>query len=85
EETMATPIEVAARLWEPYLERLMSESKAALAGAPETERAEIFTRLAHEHTWLRLKLEEVRDPSRQARAIADLLGWIEGPQGEEQS
>ncbi len=85
EETMATPIEVAARLWEPYLERLMSEWKAALAGAPETERAETFRRLAHEHTWLRLKLEEVRDPSRQARAIADLLGWIEAPEGEEQS
>ncbi len=81
EETMATPIEVAARLWEPYLERLMSDWKAALAGAPTSEQAEIF----REHTWLRLKLEEVRDPSRQALAIADLLGWIEAPEGEEQS
>ncbi len=81
EETMAGPTEVAARLWEPYLERLMSEWKAALGSAPENERADIF----REHTWLRLKLEEVRDPSRQARAIADLLVWIEAPEGEEQS
>ena len=85
EETLATPLEVAARLWEPYLERLMSDGKAALAGAPESEQADLFARLAQEHTWLRLKLEEVRDPSRQARAIADLLGWIEGLEGEEQS
>ncbi len=85
EETSATPIDVASRLWEPYLERLMVEGKSALAVAPESERHDMFTRLAHEHTWLRLKLEEVRDPSRQARAIADLLGWIEAPEGEEQT
>ncbi len=85
EETLATPIEVAGRLWEPYLDRLMSDSKAALATVPDSERPETFTRLAQEHTWLRLKLEEVRDPSRQARAIADLLVWIEAPEGEEQS
>lgn len=81
EETMATPVEVAARLWEPYLERMMSDWKAALADAPESEQADIF----REHTWLRLKMEEVRDPSRQARAIADLLVWIEGLEAEEQS
>ena len=81
EETMATPTEVAARLWVPYLERLMAEWKLAMANAPSAEQADIF----REHTWLRLKLEEVRDPSRQARAIADLLGWIEAAEGEEQS
>ncbi len=78
EETQATAIDVAARLWEPYLERLMAEWKAALASAPAEEQQEIF----REHTWLRLKLEEVRDPSRQAQAIGDLLGWIEEPDGE---
>jgi DNA primase len=78
EETQATAIDVAARLWEPYLERLMAEWKAALADAQPDEQSEIF----REHTWLRLKLEEVRDPSRQALAIADLLGWIDEPDGE---
>jgi hypothetical protein len=78
EESQATAIDVAARLWEPYLERLMAEWKAALSGAPAEEQADIF----REHTWIRLKLEEVRDPSRQAEAIAELLVWIEEPDGE---
>jgi len=81
EETQATAIDVAARLWEPYLEQLMAEWKAALTSAPAEEQADIF----REHTWIRLKVEEVRDPSRQAEAIAELLGWIEQPDGEVKS
>lgn len=81
EETQARPVDVAARLWEPYLERQMADSKAELASAAPEAQSGIF----REHTWLRLKLEEVRDSSRQARAIGDLLGWIEDGEAEERS
>ena len=75
EESQAEPIDVAARLWEPYLERLMSESEGSVAVADPATQIEI----AREHTWLRLKLEDVRQSSRQAGAIADLLAWVGDP------
>jgi DNA primase len=79
EESPAEPIDVAALLWDPYLERLMGESaRAASAAADPSEQAEIF----REHTWLRLKREDVREPSRQAEAIADLLVWVGEPAEE---
>lgn len=72
EESQAQPLDVAARLWEPYLERLMAESAIAMTAADPAGQIEI----AREHTWLRLKLEDVREPTRQAGAIADLLAWV---------
>ncbi len=75
EESQAEPIDVAARLWEPYLELLMTESTSAMAVADAASQVEI----AREHTWLRLKLEDVREPIRQAGAIADLLAWVGDP------
>ncbi len=76
EESMAEPMDVAALLWDPYLERLMGESaQAASATVDPDEQAAIF----REHTWLRLKREDVREPSRQAEAIADLLVWVGDP------
>ncbi|MGH1490088.1 MAG: DNA primase [Acidimicrobiales bacterium] len=73
EESQAEPMDVAALLWDPYLEQLMADSAnaAAMAVDPE-ERADIF----REHTWLRLRREDVREPSRQAEAITDLLAWV---------
>ena len=75
EESQAEPVDVAARLWEPYLELLMAESTTAMSAADPTAQVEI----AREHTWLRLKLEDVREPLRQAGAIADLLAWVGDP------
>jgi len=75
EESQAEPIDVAARLWEPYLEYLMTESTSAMAAADPADQIEI----AREHTWLRLKLEDVREPLRQAGAISDLLVWVGDP------
>lgn len=78
EDDLAPADEVAARLWEALLERTMTESKRDLDQAGPEEQADIF----RHHTWLRLKLEEVRDQSRRARAIEDLLGWFEEPDEE---
>lgn len=78
EDTQASATEVAARLWEAFLDRTMSESKQQLTQSAPEDQAEIF----RHHTWLRLKLEEVRDPTRQARAIQDLLVWFEEPDEE---
>ncbi len=75
EESQAEPIDVAARLWEPYLEHLMAEAAIAMSAAEPARQIEI----AREHTWLRLKLEDVRESSRQAGAIADLLAWVGEP------
>ena len=75
DESQAEPIDVAARLWEPYLERLMADSKTAMTAADPGRQVEI----AREHTWLRLQLEDVRQPARQAGAIADLLAWVGEP------
>ncbi len=73
EESQAEPVDVAARLWEPYLDRLMHDTAAAMTAAGNDEQVDIF----REHTWLRLKLEDVREPTRQAGAIGDLLGWMD--------
>jgi DNA primase len=75
EDSQAEPIDVAARLWEPYLESLMAESTSEMSVADASAQIEI----AREHTWLRLKLEDVREPLRQAGAIADLLAWVGDP------
>ncbi|MEL6980948.1 MAG: DNA primase [Actinomycetota bacterium] len=75
DESQADPSDVSALLWKPYLERLMSEAKAALATA-EPDRQ---TELVQEHTWLRLRLEEIGEPSQQAGAIAELLAWMGEP------
>jgi DNA primase len=75
EESQATAVDVAARLWEPYLERLMAEATSSMVGADRAEQVEIV----QHHTWLRLRLEEVREPSQQAGAIADLLAWMQDP------
>ncbi|MEM9654981.1 MAG: DNA primase [Actinomycetota bacterium] len=72
EESSAEPMGVAARLWDPYLEKLMAESAQAMTTAAAEEQIEI----AREHRWLRLKLEDVREPNEQAGAIADLLVWV---------
>ncbi len=75
EESQAEPIDVAARLWEPYLVQLMTDSAASMSTADSEQQIEI----AREHKWLRLQLEDVREPSRQAGAIADLLAWVGDP------
>lgn len=72
EESSAEPVGVAARLWDPFLEKLMAESTQAMSTASAEEQIEI----AQEHRWLRLKLEDVREPAEQAGAIADLLVWV---------
>jgi hypothetical protein len=72
EESSAEPVGVAARLWDPFLERLMAESTQAMTTASPDEQIQI----AQEHRWLRLKLEDVREPDEQAGAIADLLVWV---------
>ena len=72
EESSAEPGGVAARLWDPFLERLMAESTQAMTTASPDEQIQI----AQEHRWLRLKLEDVREPDEQAGAIADLLVWV---------
>ena len=74
EESTAEPVGVAARLWDPFLERLMTESAQAMASASADEQIDI----AREHRWLRLKVEDVREPHEQAGAIADLLVWVGG-------
>lgn len=72
EEPLADPLDVAGLLWQPYLERLMAETTMAMNSANIEEQAEI----AREHTWLRLRLEEMRDPEQQATAIEQLLVWM---------
>ncbi len=72
EEPLADPLDVASLLWQPYLERLMAETTLAMNSASMEGQAEI----AREHTWLRLRLEEMRDPEQQATAIEQLLVWM---------
>jgi DNA primase len=75
DESQAEPMDVAALLWVPYLERLMEESSEAIASAEPSEQIEIF----REHKWLKLRQDDVREPTRQAGAIADLLAWVGDP------
>lgn len=72
EDSQADPFDVAALLWKPFLEREMGEVGAAMVAAESDEQM----RLAQEATWLRLRLEEIGEPSGQAGAIADLLAWM---------
>ena len=80
EDSQADPVDVAARLWEPYLERLMADLTASMVGVDLDRIREI----APEQTWLRLRLEEIREPAEQARAIADLLAWVGEPPKDRQ-
>ena len=80
EESQADPVDVAARLWTPYLERQMAELTAAQATADLDRLRE----LGPEQTWLRLRLEEIAEPTQQAGAIAQLLAWMGEPQKDRQ-
>ncbi len=75
EESQAEAVDVAARLWEPFLERMMAD----LVASQTTADLERLREIGPEQTWLKLRLEDIRDPSRQAGAIAELLGWMEEP------
>ncbi len=78
EESRADPEDVAGLLWIPYLETLMAESKEQLRQAvPEDQEKTV-----REHTWLRLKLEQIRDSARRAVTIQELLVWMEGREEE---
>ena len=80
DESKADPSDVAALLWKPYLERLMADAKLALASAGPDRQVE----LVQEHTWLRLRLEDIGEPARQAGAIAELLAWMGEPPKDRQ-
>lgn len=72
EDSQAKPADVAALLWQQYLERLMAEIALTMNDASPSEQIDI----TREHTWLRLRLEEIRDPERQAAGIDELLSWV---------
>lgn len=86
EESTAEPIDVAAQLWRPYLERLLAESRAdsklAMASSSPEQQIEIMRNANLEQTWLLARLEDVRDSARQAGAITDLLAWMKEPAEE---
>ncbi len=80
DESQADPSDVAALLWKPYLERQMAELSAEQATADLDRLRE----LGPEQKWLRLRLEEIGEPSRQAGAIAELLAWMGEPEKDRQ-
>jgi DNA primase len=71
EETQATALEVAARLWARFLERQVAQTSASVG--------ELDRELMEQHTWLDRRRREVLDPAQQAGAIADLLVWMGEP------
>jgi len=80
DESQADPSDVAALLWKPYLERQMAELSAEQATADLDRLRE----LGPEQKWLRLRLEDIGEPSRQAGAIAELLAWMGEPEKDRQ-
>ncbi len=72
EESQAEAIDVAARLWRPFLERLMTDLVAEQASTDLDQLPEIGAQLA----WIRLRLEAIGEPAEQAGAIAELLVWM---------
>ncbi len=81
DESEAEPMDVAARLWENLVEMEMASSKEMLGHADAATRPHIF----RHHTWLRLQLEDIRNPGRQAEVIAELLAWLREGEDEEPS
>ncbi len=79
DESEAEPMDVAARLWENLVEMEMASSKETLGLADAASRPEIF----RHHTWLRLQLEEIRNPGRRVEVIAELLAWLREGEDEE--
>jgi len=80
DESQADPSDVAALLWKPYLERQMAE----LSAEQSTADLDRLRELGPEQKWLRLRLEEIGEPSRQAGAIAELLAWMGEPEKDRQ-
>ena len=57
---------------------------ADLTASMATADLDRIREIAPEQTWLRLRLEEIREPARQAGAIADLLAWVGEPPKDRQ-
>jgi DNA primase len=72
EESEADPLDVAGRLWERYLGRQIENCRLR---AREADSA-LYALLVEEMKWLRLQLEDLREPDRRATAVKGLLGWV---------
>jgi DNA primase len=69
---LGDPMDVASRLWQRYLERQIErcrrDAREADSGA--------YALLVEDMKWLRLQLEDLREPERRATAVKGLLAWV---------
>ncbi|MDH5290383.1 MAG: hypothetical protein OEY41_10340, partial [Acidimicrobiia bacterium] len=72
EESDADPSDVAARLWERYLQRQIERCRMS---AREVD-GDSYAQLVEDMRWLRLRLEDLRESDRRAGAVACLLAWV---------
>jgi len=72
EESDADPSDVAARLWERYLQRQIEQCRMSAREAD----GEAYAQLVEDMRWLRLRLEDLRESDRRAGAVACLLAWV---------
>ncbi len=70
EETDAEAIDVAALLWSSYIQRLMDASRAEMVTDG------FSSEVVAQHTWFRLRLEELRQNDTQAEAVHTLVAWL---------
>ncbi len=66
----APGLDVASLLWRPYLKQLMNASR--LAG----DSVSVDPATVEQHTWLRLRLEELGDSAKHPEVIPQLVSWI---------
>ncbi len=79
ERTEAEPLDVAARLWDRYLNRLVGECRAlARSTNDSSELAEISRSMA----WYVSQRHALNDPDRQQSAVSELLAWVDRPMEE---
>ena len=72
EESEADPADVAARLWERYLQRQIERCRM---NAREADSG-VYAQLVEDMKWFRLRQEDLRESDRRAGAVAGLLAWV---------
>jgi len=76
DSSSASATDVASLLWRAYLERLMDVSRS------DNQIGLIESDIVEHHTWMRMRLEELKDQNSQQQVVEDLVAWLGNETGE---
>jgi len=76
DSSTAEALDVASLLWMAYLERLMNTTRS------HNPTGELDSDTVEQHTWMRMRLEELKDQKSQESVVSELVSWLSSESSE---